>query len=126
MLQNEKVMGVKGDRITIPAGITNAVYMRGLHYQTSVLIRLVSGGTLFIIGASNGQTYAAAQPLPGSTLAGATIAAIWATFAYHVGASGTESVVEIQGPAAFYLGSDGGTATVSLLRMLSQQGDPVP
>lgn len=122
MNQNEKICAVLPEIVSVPSGITQAVFVRHVPFQSSLQLRLVSGGTLFILPASNGQTYVAGQTLVGSTLAGATLAAIWATFGYQVGASGTESVVELQGPAAFYLGSNGGTATVHLLRKLSQQG----
>lgn len=119
---NNQICGVLPEIVSVPSGITQAVYIRSVPYQEAVQLRLVAGGTLFILPASNGQTYVAGQTLVGSTIAGSTMAAIWATFGYQVGASGTESVVEIQGPAAFYLGSNGGTATVHLLRKLTQQG----
>ena len=53
----------------------------------------------------------------GATLAGATLAALFATFAYACPTS--PNVVTLDGPASFYLAATGATATVHLLRRVT-------
>lgn len=123
MMQNEKIMGLVPQQVAVPAGITNGVFVGALPYQVNVQLRVTAAAaTLLILPASAGQY--AGQTLIGSTLASATLAAISATFAYVIAASGAESLLTINGPAAFYLASTG-TATVSLLRGMSSQNSGI-
>lgn len=109
MADTDKVYRVLPEIVSVSTGITNAVFVQPVAGQVSVLARLVSGGSLYILPANSGSTYAAA-----------TLAAVFATYAYGFGAIGTaESMVELQGPACFYLGAVGGTTVCHLLRKKS-------
>lgn len=107
MSSQERAYGVLPQIISVGAGITVGVFVPTQEGTIATQIRTISGGTLFILPANNGSTYAAA-----------TLAAIQATFAYMMGASGTESVVLIPGPSAFYLASTG-SAVAHIMRFKS-------
>lgn len=106
MGSNNDILNLVPQIITVPVGVTAAVYVGAAAGQRDVQIRNVSGGGTLSILASNA----------GSTYAGGTLLALSATFAYFVAASGTESVVNVRGPASFYLAATGATTVVTILR----------
>ena len=103
---SDKVLSVSPTTYSVPVGLTLAVFVGALAGQCSVSVRHVGGGaTLTMLAANAGSTYA-----------GATLAAIGVSGAYIFGISGTESIVNLSGPASFYLAATGATAIVSVLR----------
>lgn len=87
----------------IPVGASNnAVYFGNEAGVVTTRIMWVSGGTLQIIGADEGATYA-----------GATLASL----SYFQ--AGT-SVLNLDGPANFYLAAFGTTVVCSVMRQYSQ------
>lgn len=107
MARENDVSNLQPQIVTVPVGVTVGVFVGPVAGQASVLVEnLTSGATLFLM-----------QSNVGSTMPGATLAALFATFAYAVPTA--PNTVNIEGPASFYLAATGATATVHLLRKLT-------
>jgi len=104
MAREDQTYTVTPTILTVPLGVTNGVYFGQQNGRVSVTIKNnTSAATLLILPTNSGSTYA-----------GATLAALTATFGYSVDTGQTGSVT-ISGPAAFYLAASGATATVHLM-----------
>lgn len=105
----DNVQNLSPQIYVVPVGVTAALFVGAVPNQCNVQIRNVSGGgTLSILAANAGSTYA-----------GGTLLALSATFSYFVGVTGAESIVKLQGPASFYLAATGASTTVTILRGLN-------
>lgn len=116
MAREADILNIAPQIYTVPVGVTVAVFVNPVAGQASVQIQnLTAGATLFLMG-SAGSTL---QNTSGGTLtvAGATLAALFATFAYACPVSPT--MVTLEGPASFYLAATGATATVHILRRVT-------
>jgi hypothetical protein len=109
MAAQDAIVSIRTEQVTIPAGHTLGYYVDALPGQVSIQLKYMSGGSLLLIGAASGMT------VPGSTMPGATIAALGATFFYLFGT--TESL-SIAGPARFYLAASAATQ-VAIIRGIS-------
>lgn len=103
------------ERLAIPVGGTLAVYMQAANSQMSYQFKIISGGTLEIIASTLmiGATYPDA--VFGSTMAAATLGALTGN-SYPVGAS---EIVNVAGPAAFYLAATGATVVIGLMKPMN-------
>lgn len=109
MAREAQVLNTRGEIVVVPVGITLGVFVGPVAGQVALEVRNVSGGgTLSIIESS-----------AGTTMPGATLAALAATFLFTMGvAPNFDGKIAIDGPAAFYLAATGATTTVHLLRKL--------
>ena len=106
MGSNTDVYGLFPSTLTIPLGITLPVLMEAKQLQTSGALEYLSGGTLWILGITYGQTLAAD--------AAATVFA-GGTFIYNVQSG---RAINIDGAPRFYLAATGATVVCQLLRGL--------
>lgn len=110
---SDNIFSLAASNLNIVAGATNAVLVNAVAYQSSVLVKFISGGSLEIIQAGvpvSGESSAAAATLTPAQLATAS------GKGYPVTVS--ESI-NISGPATFYLAAYGSTAVVGILKGLS-------
>lgn len=115
MARETDISNILPQIVTVPVGVTVAVFVGPVAGQASVQIQnLTAGATLFLM-ASAGSTQQNAGA--GATISGATLAAQFATFVYSCPVSPT--MVTLDGPASFYLAATGVTATVHLLRRVT-------
>jgi len=96
------ILGLDPEVIAVVAGVTLATYVSSEASQVSLQLRHVSGGTLRILNAASG-----------STMAGATLAALDATNSFYTVIG---EILKIGGAPAFYLAATGATAVVHLMR----------
>lgn len=90
--------GLGATRIAIPAGATNAFLVTPLPYGVNQMFKYFSGGSVEIIHA------------PGSSaLTGAQLVAAGSSGGYLLS---TQEIVNIDGPARYYLMATGSTAVV--------------
>lgn len=101
----DSIFALGTTQIIVPPGATQAVLLTGIAAQNSMLLKYGSGGTLYILGVSEGVTLTAAELVTN------------ASSHYLVGASETLS---IDGPARFYLLSLSATTTVYSIRGKTQ------
>lgn len=115
MAREADISNIQPQIVTVPVGVTVGVFVGPVAGQATVQIQnMTSGATLFLMG-SAGSTQQNAGA--GATIAGSTLAAIFATFAYACPIS--PNVVTLDGPASFYLAATGATATVHILRKVT-------
>ncbi len=100
----DSIFGLGTTQIMIPPGATLGVLVEAVAGQNSIILKYLSGGTLYVMGVAAGATLSAAD------LAGAT-------GHYLVG---TSEILNIDGPARFYLASLGATTVVCAMRGKSQ------
>jgi hypothetical protein len=101
----DSVFALGATRVIVPVGATLAVLMTPVAGQNSILLKYFSGGTCEIIGCTLGQTLSAAD-LSSASGSG-----------YLLGSS---EILQIDGPARYYLSSTGATTTLMLLIGKSQ------
>lgn len=107
MAREADISNIAPQIVVVPVGVTVGVFIGPVAGQASVQIQnTTAGATLFMM-----------QSNVGSTMPGATLAALFATFAYTVPI--TPTMVTLDGPASFYLAATGVTATVHLLRRVT-------
>lgn len=104
---SDAIFGVIASQVPVGSGATHAVFVDISPRQGALTLKLLSGSTLEIHGALNG-----------STMAGASLAPLIGT-GYFLG---TSEVLNIDGPARFYLMSTGATAIVCMLKGLTAPG----
>lgn len=93
--------------VTVPLGATNGVLVNQQAGGLKTWLRMVSGGTCFIVGATFGQTLAA-QDLASFT-----------PFGWPLDL-GSQDEIMLSGSARFYLAATGATSTVAILWEKSQ------
>lgn len=105
----DSVFGVKTSRLVIPAGVTVGVLIDGnaIAGNTYTRLKYHSGGTLHIIGVTSGVTLAAAD----------LDSAITGNASYLLGSS---EILELDGPARFYLGAEAATTIAYLIQGRTQ------
>lgn len=97
-------------QVSIPVGATNSVLVEPVAGQVSVLIKQISGSSLSIFGAPYGTTATAAQMVTLGALA--------------LPISGlTSDLLQLSGPARFYLQAQGNTAVVAALLIGKSSGN---
>lgn len=106
MSQQDDINGLFPQTIHIPSGATNCVLFETMSRQVAGVLEYVSGGTLWILGITIGQTLSPAAAA--SLFAGGTN-----IFLVRDGRS-----LNIDGWPRFYLASTGATSTIQILRGL--------
>ena len=104
MSARDEVQVVVTDRQVVPLGATVAVFMEPVARQNSWALKLASGGTLEIIGVTDG-----------TTLTAAALATASGTH-YTLGAS---EVLSLSGASKFYLSATSATCVAHVIRGLS-------
>ena len=105
----DSIFSLYTQRVTVPLGATNLVLVDGnaIAGANSVLIKMVSGGTLEILGVTTGVTLSAA--------AGASAQAAGGGFPMD-----TSTLIPISGPVRFYMAATGATCVAQLMWGRSQ------
>lgn len=110
MSQRTDVFGLVPETLFIPLGATSALLLDGDVGQVGSVLNYISGGTLWIMGVTGGQTLTAAQLA--SDFNGATL-----RFNVQSG-----QAINIDGAPRFYLAATGATVVCQLLRGLGTPG----
>lgn len=103
-MAQDDVFGVKPSTRAVPPGVTNAVLVEGLEFETGSIFEQVSGSSVVILGTTFG-----------STLGAGDLAALYnggtAMFLVQSGRS-----INIEGAPRYYVAAIGATAVVQWLR----------
>ncbi len=104
----DSTWGIRAETVNIPAGATLAVYYGQIARQNDIVVKPMGASNVVLIQATS----------VGSTMPGASIAALFAAGSYY--ALGSSEVMQLGGPASFYVAAIGATALVSVMRAMSQ------
>lgn len=110
MSQRNDLFGLVPETLHIRAGATHALLLEGKAWEAGSVLNYLSGGTLWIMGVTGGQTLSAAQLA--SDFNGATL-----LFLVQSG-----QAINIDGAPRYYLAATGATVVCQLLRGLAAPG----
>lgn len=103
MARESDVYGLLPSTFTVPAGASAGLLVIGLQNQVGAVLEQLSGGSVYVVGATAGQTYSPADLT--SIFAGGTN-----LFLIQSGKS-----ISIDGSPRFYLLVNGATASMQIL-----------
>lgn len=110
MSQRNDIFGLIPETLYVPSGATNALLIEGEVGEAGSVLNYLSGGTLWIMGVTGGQTLSAATLA--SQFTGATL-----LFLVQSG-----QALNIDGAPRYYLAATGATVTCQILHGLSAPG----
>jgi hypothetical protein len=107
MARESDLYGIIGEKLTIAPGATNALFMPGYPGELASIVKYVSGGSLEVVGAPPGASLPnfAGASYVGSTWLGLSLV----PFIGNGYLLGSTEILNITGPARYYLMATGST-----------------
>lgn len=103
MSRSDDIHHISSYQLDVPTGITNAIFISQEAEQVSMTMKWVSGSSLLIFGVTLGLTLAPTDIMSG-----------YSNLQYYPVAP--NEIINIDGPAVFYLATPGVTTRVAFLK----------
>jgi hypothetical protein len=100
----DSAVEIRPQTVQVPAGVTNALFYGMEASQIDVHVKAMSASNLIVLQAGAN----------GSTMPGATLAALFTAGSYYV--LGAAQFLDFDGPVSFYLAAIGATAQASIYK----------